>query len=268
MNNIQNFIEEKIPWLSDVLLIIAILLVLVLLIVTITKVLKGEAEFSIFGIKFSNNRAYDKLQKQFNELNEHSSHQQQVIMFLFQVNKTVSDTGKLTRDKFQEGVSSFYDLFFGGIINILNTSKGNSFRVAILYKATDGLRILHGIGYSPDGKSNLCLGLNNTKAGYCYTNNEIVHYDKLSNDPTFKRNPHSSKKNYESLICVPIIYNKEVIGVLNVDAYKENSFNTDDKDYLTYFATSLSPLLYKEFLYRDIKDQLDTSDKEVRKRNV
>lgn len=255
----MDYLSQEIPWLREALIILFLVFLIIFIFTVTQKIRKGEGKVSFLGFKFESNEAYNEVQRQFEDLNEHSEYQLQVIKFLHQVNQTVLDTKELSRSELESGLSNFYDMFLTGIISLLTKTKGNTVRAAIFCKKEGNLVILHGRGFSPEGAKKLKLSLSNSKAGYCFVNNKIDIYNKLSEDTTFERNPNSSK-HYESLLCAPITYNGETLGVLSIDGLKENSFDSDDKDYVTYFITAMSPLLYKEFLYREIQ-QLD-SDKE------
>ncbi|MFD1450817.1 GAF domain-containing protein [Oceanobacillus sojae] len=251
------YLTQEIPWLREALVILFLVSFVIFIITVTLKIKKGEGKVSFLGFKFESNEAYYEIQRQFEDLNEHSEYQLQVIKFLHQINQTVPDTNALSRSELESGFSHFYDMFLTGIISLLTKTKGNTVRAAIFYKKEENLVILHGRGFSPEGTRKLKLGLINTKAGYCFMNNKIDIYNKLSADPTFERNPNSSK-HYESLLCAPITYDGKTLGVLSIDGLKENSFDSDDKDYVTYFITAMSPLLHKEFLYREVQ-KLDSA---------
>jgi putative methionine-R-sulfoxide reductase with GAF domain len=132
----------------------------------------------------------------------------------------------------------------------MTKDKGNSLRIAIFCSEGEYLKIAHGSGYSPDGIKKLRLSLSSSSAGYCYTSKEKYFTDDVTSDPRYKRHPKSSRE-YFSLMCVPIQYEEEVIGILNVDGLKRKSFDRDDLDHLSYFASALAPLLKKEFEYKE-----------------
>lgn len=240
-------VSENVIWLPIVLAVC----LTVLLIIIIIKVIKGTITISFWGLKIESNKAVDKVQKLFDELNMHSQLKTQVIKLLNQSMITVSQWGNLPSREFQDKVKSFYNFYLPGIISLITKQRDNTHRVAIFHQFdNESLKILHGSGYSPEGVEKLKLGLKNSKAGYCFINEEQYYNKDITNDSSYVRNPKSSKE-YKSLLCVPITYNNKTIGVLNIDGLKSNSFDKDDIDYITYFANSISPLLYKELLYKD-----------------
>ncbi|WP_164670977.1 GAF domain-containing protein [Virgibacillus doumboii] len=225
---------------------------IILLVVIIIKIIFGEPKsYNFWGIQIEPNRAIGKIQQQFRDLNEHSEHKTQVLKLINQSSWTISQLGKVNPKEFHEKLIAFYDFFLPGIIGLMTKEKGNIHRVAIFHKNDNNcLKILWGSGYSPEGKEKLELSLHDSKAGYCFINNKEYCNGDITQDPSYKRNPKSSRE-YKSLLCVPISYGGETIGVFNIDGLKSNSFDKDDIDYINYFANSISPLLYRELLIID-----------------
>lgn len=243
-----NSVFERVPFLSYIMSFFLI----TLLSVIILKIATGESKsYHFWGIKIEPNKAIKKIQQQFNDLNEHSQHKTQVLKLLNQSSWTISNWGKLKPEEFNEKLKGFYDFFLPGVIAVMTKEKGNTHRVAIFYKHDDSLRILWGSGYSPEGKENLTLSLHDSKAGYCYLNNRTYISHDITQDHSYKRNPKSSR-DYHSLLCVPITYAGETIGVFNIDGLNPHSFDNDDIDYITYFANSISPILYRELIYKEL----------------
>lgn len=242
LNEILVAILSHIDWAIYFFLVVFIIVLLMVL----YKFHRGSITLNFGLLKIEPNRALEKLQWQFEELNNHSTQQVHVMKLLNQVYLSYSKWAELSGQEYLSKMNDFYNFFFPGIISLITKNKNNTLRAAIFYKTNrDTLKILHGSGYSPEGKNSLELSLYDSKAGYCFINKEYFHSDDLRNDSSYKRNPKSSK-HYHSLICVPIMYNGEPIGVLNLDGLQVDSFDKDDIDYITYFANSVSPILYKE----------------------
>ena len=244
------YIISNWPYLFLVLVIIYLGLVCV----AIFKFIKGEGNISLGFITFEPDKKLNKLQKQFDALNEHSNFKTQVIKFINQTIITIPEWQNLNKDDFEKDIKSFYDWFLYGISSIITRERQNQLRIAVFYKVDEKLKILHGYGYSPGGLKNLEHSFTNSKAGYCYINKEIYICNDLDTDPTFKRNPKSSKE-FNSLLCVPIIYNERILGVLNIDGLLKDSFDKDDIDYITYFCNAFAPLLYQELLVKNIIEE-------------
>ena len=65
------------------------------------------------------------------------------------------------------------------------------------------------------------------------------------------------KKNIRSEIAVPLILNKKVIGVVNVDSSKKNAFSNDDLRLLIILADQSSRVIQNANLYETIKRQAE-----------
>lgn len=246
MSEVLKIISEHASWIFSALGVVGI----IMLLIVGYKVFKGTANISIWGIKIESNKALLEVQKQFELLNEHSEHKTQVLKLLNQANLTLSQWENARPEQFESLARSFYNFFLPGIITLITKQKANAIRAAVFHLKDDKLVILHGFGYSPNGVKNLKLSLQESKAGYCFTEGREYYNSDVTLDPTYVRNPKSSKL-YKSVLCIPITYNNKTIGVLNLDGLDSNSFDKDDIDYITYFANSISPLLFKELIYRD-----------------
>ncbi|SDI19414.1 GAF domain-containing protein [Alteribacillus persepolensis] len=260
MEEINNFLSNFPPFLKYILLT----LLIVLLIVIIIRVATGKSNVSFWGFKMENNREVEKIQTQFDELNEHSQLKSQVLKLLNQSIITYSVWENLQGKEFEKNVQRFYNFFLPGIISLITKQRDNSHRIAVFHDAGGYLKVLHGFGYYPNGGEELKLGFRESKAGECFTKGETYYNPDLSQDPSFNRNIESSKE-YNSLLCIPIVFNEQSLGVLNIDGVKKNSFNKDDIDYLTFFANSLAPLLNKELKYNEILSQVEVYYEEKEK---
>lgn len=251
MGNFFTYIKDSAPaWLGITFLSLVVGGILVTLTVVVIKTIKGKMTINLWGLKFESLTLVTELQKQVDDLTEINEHKAQVLKLLNQTILTVPKWESVGYNTLKDEIQSFYSFFLPGIASLMTNKKGNSVRVAILTLDGDYLKIAHGSGYSPEGFKNLKLRLSSSSAGYCYTSKEKYHSDDVSLDPRYKRNPKSSRQ-YFSLICIPIQYEDEVIGILNVDGLKRKSFDRDDLDHLSYFASALAPLLKKEFEYKE-----------------
>lgn len=256
---IVDYVSKEWPHFMLIIFVIYCVSYIIFVIISFYRAYKGNGTFSFWGLKYETDRTLQKLQKQFDDLNKHSNFKTQVIKFINQTIITIHEWSDLEKDKidkeeFEKDIKLFYDFFLHGISSLLIKDIENSFRVAVLYKEENNLKILHGSGYSPNGVRSLELNLESSKAGYCYKQKEIYINNNLETDTTFKRNPKSSK-NFESLLCVPILYNERVLGVLNIDGLLKDSFDKDDIDYITYFCNAFAPLLYQELQIKNILNE-------------
>lgn len=245
---IFKFITTEVPWLLTSVIVIISVIIIAFLVIVIIKLIKGVLTLSLWGVKLESNKTVSEIQKQFKALNENTNLKTQVLKLINQAIITYSNWSNLTKKEYLDKVTGFYDFFLPGVINII-ARNDNMHRIAVFYKVNDKtLKILHGYGYSPRGKEKLELSLEDSKAGYSFTKGQTYHSNDITQDPTYVRNPKSSRE-YCSLICVPITYNDQIIGVLNVDGLNKDSFDKDDIDYITYMADAISPILSKEIIH-------------------
>lgn len=223
------------------------ILILVVFIIVVIKIYNGTSTISLGFMKIKNNKEVQRLQNRFEELNKNNNIKTYYLKLLNQAIMTINniESNELSKEKLITKIHNFYDFYLHGITTTL-TNGDNIHRVAIFYKYNENeLKILHGHGFSPEGKEKLRLDLYESKAGYSFIQQKVFHSGDITQDSTYVVNPKSSKK-YHSLLCIPIIYGDKSIGVLSVDGLKINSFDSDDIDYLTFMANSISLILYKE----------------------
>lgn len=77
-----------------------------------------------------------------------------------------------------------------------------------------------------------------------------IHEDKRYIEKTFD-------PNLKSLICVPIIFDDNVIGVINCDSEREDHFRDDDEEFLEQISKLVAPVIYQEY----IRGSFDTHSK-------
>jgi hypothetical protein len=236
---------SKITWFPTALGVTIVAFLVVLGFIIINKVQKGGQELNIFGVlNLKPNAEFANLQEQFTNLNEYDRLKANVLKLLNQTYLTLPmlESDKANQIKLEQHLSLFYDFFLPGILSLISRGRDNQHRIAVFLQENQKLKILRGNGYSLDGLKYLKLNVLNSKAGNAFLNSTPYFNNNLTLDPSYVRNPKSSKE-YKSLICIPIEYNGKVLGILNIDGLKENSFDKDDVDYLTYFANALAPIL-------------------------
>lgn len=229
-----------------IILVIFILFSLALL----WRILRGD-ELKIWKIELKSNKLLEQQKKLFEALNEDAKQKNQIIKLLDQINQEISKSLFCPREEFNRRKSDIYSFILHGIIAILTKQKGNSHRVAIFVLDDDSknLKIYEGLGFSPEGKSQLRLPINDSHAGYVFNTGKALNDGDITGQGKhFKPNP-KSKKIYHSLMCTPIIFLDKVIGVLSLDGEEKNSFTKDDEDYLKYFANALSSLMIFDTLF-------------------
>jgi putative methionine-R-sulfoxide reductase with GAF domain len=250
MSEAERYIQENVGWLPTTLAILVILIILAFAILALYKYHNGANTISFFGLKIEPNKAYGELQSQFEELNSQSEVKSHILKLLNQTIITISGWDRnLSEEKLTRKVHNFYNFFLPGLVSIITKQRDNNHRIAIFTLQGRCLKIHQGYGYSPAGVENLELCLDKSKAGYSFRNKEMYYSPDITADPTYVKNPKSSKE-YKTLLCIPILYAEQVIGVLNVDGVMYNSFDKDDINYITYFANAVAPLLHMELTHK------------------
>lgn len=98
-----------------------------------------------------------------------------------------------------------------------------------------------------DENNNRKLPINNSFAGRIFSSGKERNCGNIDNDSEFQRESRQKRK-YTSLAGVPIKWHNKIIGVLTIDAKKEDAFNDLDMDILNIFAYMLGIcyLLFKK----------------------
>lgn len=252
----EDFLKElgtsltKVDWFVQSGAVIVILFVVILAFFLIRRTAKGD-EFSFLGMSIKKDAIAERLQSNFDELNEDSKQKTAVIKLLNQVNEEISRVNVHTTyyEDFLHRKSLIYRYILHSIGSVMTKQKSNTHRVAVFIDNKDGyLKIHEGSGYSPAGLENLRLDIRTTVAGHTYTSGEkFKSGDIYAEGSMFKPHPNATKI-YHSLMCVPIKCDSMTLGVLSIDGHEKDSFTKDDEDYLTYFANALISLMFMEKL--------------------
>ncbi|WP_146160448.1 GAF domain-containing protein [Desmospora activa] len=214
------------------------------------------SQFQIGSFDFTPNKelqkykkTIEKLQEEFQVLNDDSKHKFMIMGYLNEVGKQahkVIGTSQEDKEKVKEVFDKAMDLALNMILHAVKEGKKGRSRICILVPNSNGkLYIIKGHGYSDEGRDKLRLG-ERSYAGTAFREKRIIRTGNIKkrdeNNTPFQKVPQ--QKDYISLICVPIILFNTCIGVLNIDCWSENTFTDDDEKYLQYFANQLAlPLM-------------------------
>ncbi|PEQ53102.1 hypothetical protein CN473_12320 [Bacillus thuringiensis] len=242
-------IKDPKIWVGIVLIFI---IVLIFSIVTTNRSIKNGSEatllWGLFTVKPNESVTswkvkYDDLNKQFDVLNINDKLKSDIIK-LFNtalIGAPYFNNGESINEK-KRKIDTYYNLIFPAIISLFKRETDNNHRIGIFIPRGNNTLALHkGYCYPPESRD--ILHLHNSRAGYCYTNKEVYYCADLTQEPTFKPNPNT---NYQSLVCIPITYKNEVIGVFNIDGEKKNSFHKDHINYINYLVNVVAPVIYLE----------------------
>ncbi|RJX19568.1 MAG: GAF domain-containing protein [Ammonifex sp.] len=145
--------------------------------------------------------------------------------------------------EFEEKKPKLYNFILTSISTILTKSADNFHRACVFQPTVDRkeLYMAYGPGYSPTALSECTFEVEDSFAGWVYKRGEPRISGDIKTDPLFKQHPKATK-DYDSLACLPIIANGQVISVLSIDGKAKNSFSEDDEHYIRYFANILGLL--------------------------
>jgi hypothetical protein len=259
------------PWLetiiqkiniSNIFMTLAIIYFFVSLPIIIIRVRSGDdidIDIKFFKLTLKPNKEIERLKKDFeklaeeyNKINSDSKHKSYVLNLIDQVGQNAQKVLQAVMDgSFEEDQNDFIQVFdraisfiFPAIIHAVRNGKTGRSRIAILVPddSKKYLKILRGHLYNPEDINNLRLHISSSFAGVAYTSKKInCTGDINSNHGPFMK--VSNQSSYSSLVCAPIIFFDEPLGVLNIDCTEKDAFSPDDIDYIRFFANQLALLI-------------------------
>jgi transcriptional regulator with GAF, ATPase, and Fis domain len=138
------------------------------------------------------------------------------------------------------------DMIITQIPLLLKSMKNISHRCAVFKLDPEDvtkLMIFEGCGFSIMGKENLRLDINDSIAGNVYKNGEYIYCKDITAHKNFSPHPKATKQ-YYSLLCVPIVYKGNTIGVLSIDGSTKDCFTQDDIEYFKMFSNQLAIIFH------------------------
>jgi len=93
---------------------------------------------------------------------------------------------------------------------------------------------------------------------------EIQHCRDCSVDPRFKRMDSANDYQPGSLISVPILFQEQILGVLNISHRQANVFSEWHERFLFVFCNMLGQLITSNRLLRDMEREIDKQTQELK----
>ncbi|MCL6597919.1 MAG: GAF domain-containing protein [Alicyclobacillus macrosporangiidus] len=192
-------------------------------------------------------RAFEDLRREYDKLNQDSKHKSDVLkhmdavgqhaqrMFEMVLSGQIGDTFDT---HFQQALTFILHVIHYGVRN----GKTGMSRIGIFVPDGEDLKLLCGLGYSPRALQNLRFPISNSFVGSAFKTKEVRKTGDISQTP----GPFlviEGQHEFNSLICIPIQFLDEVVGVLNVDCQEKQAFTDFDADILGFFANQLALLL-------------------------
>ena len=123
---------------------------------------------------------------------------------------------------------------------------------AIILKERDELKVLTEIGFSY-----LFAGVERS-AGmsaikYIIETKQPIFASDIEGSPVAKCIPQGCS--IQSMICVPLVVNEEVKGIIHLDSMKKNAFSIEDLEFAELIANETSIAIERSLLYSRVQDR-------------
>ncbi len=126
----------------------------------------------------------------------------------------------------------------------LKFDAGESHRCAI-WTTLDSTTLISSIassGFSDYYRRRRELGIDKSIAGRCYRTKGTIYLPNIQDDRDFRHRPGLTHK-YKSLICVPLVFGDDCLGVVTVDGKEENSFFQEDIEIVQAYSEIIAMVI-------------------------
>ncbi|MCP4142773.1 MAG: GAF domain-containing protein [Chloroflexi bacterium] len=140
-----------------------------------------------------------------------------------------------------------------GAVQGLQVSLGGD-RVAILLidKEQENLYIGASVGYS-DADQKLIVPVGSGVTGWVARNQKLLRIDDTDADPRYL----AVSKNTRSELAIPLVFRKELLGVLNVESERIAAYTEEDEEMLGTLAGSLAAIIANARLLQRMRRQAE-----------
>jgi|APSaa5957512622_1039677.scaffolds.fasta_scaffold01900_4 GAF domain-containing protein/HAMP domain-containing protein len=140
-----------------------------------------------------------------------------------------------------------------GAVQGLQVSLGGD-RVAILLadKEQENLYIGASVGYA-DEDQKLIIPIGSGVTGWVARNQKLLRIDDINDDPRYL----AVSKNTRSELAIPLIFRKELLGVLNVESEGVAAYTEEDEEMLGTLAGSLAAIIANARLLQRVRRQAE-----------
>jgi hypothetical protein len=136
----------------------------------------------------------------------------------------------------------------GPVRGLLMRGRFEDARLAVLIPTAqnpDEWTMRWAAGHSPEGVRNFRRNIDLMIAGRAYRKGELVICQDTRKDPKFEPNPRA-RRDFRSLVAMPLQVDEEVVGVLSVVHTEPNAFLDADVSFIRVIAGVLDVLLSAE----------------------
>lgn len=187
-------------------------------------------------------RARSFLLTELREKNEELSNRLEEINALYQAGKSLASTIEL---------SELLDTIIGLATAVLHAKIGS---IMLLDADKKNLNIAAAIGLDEKVVKTTHLPIGSSIAGYVAETGEPLFVNNVEKDPRFKRENREERYGHASLLSVPLMVKKQVIGVINI-AHKTSGgeFGDHDLKLLATFATQAAVAIDNASTFHQLK---------------
>lgn len=97
-------------------------------------------------------------------------------------------------------------------------------------------------GFPDNYKMQKKLPIDKSSAGRCYRTKMSCFIPDVEDNNDFNKS-HQSNHGYKSLICVPVVFGEDCLGVITIDGKEDGSLNKDDIEAVETYAEIVSMTL-------------------------
>jgi len=169
-------------------------------------------------------------------LHEQNEQKIEQLLSLQEINKKTSSAMSLKK------------LFHVISANALRITKASSCMLLLAESDSRFLKVVSQRGYSDTDVKKFRLKIGEGIVGWVAENGIPLLVKDVSEDPRYIE----VKKNVKSELAVPLLSEKKVLGVLNVDSCEKDAFNNDDLELLMIFAGHTATLIENVRLYEQV----------------
>lgn len=138
---------------------------------------------------------------------------------------------------------------------VLILKEFNAIEGSIMLKQNEGsIKLVASRGIDKEIKNSIEVLSGEAIAGRVFESGDPVFVDNINKHPVFKKFIKKERYLHKSFLSVPIRFNSEILGVINLSKKREGEFSEEDIEFLIFFASQIgiivknSELLFK---YRD-----------------
>ncbi len=141
----------------------------------------------------------------------------------------------------------------GAVQGLQVTLGGDRVAILLVDEKTKNLKIGAAIGYSEDDLSAISIPVGSGVTGWAARNQKTVRTDNAPEDPRYI----SVSANTRSELAVPLLFRKELLGVLNAESERLGAYNEDTEEMLGTLAGSLAAIIANARLLQQVRRQAE-----------